>query len=78
MGLRDAVAAAGAERMRPILLTTFTTVGGLLPLALLAGPMWAGMAWAMIFGLLLSTALTLLVVPTVYVLFVERLRMKVA
>ena len=51
--LREAVAEAGRKRMQPILLTTLTTVGGLLPLALFGGPMWAGMAWAMIFGLVL-------------------------
>ena len=78
IGLRDAVAQAGLVRMKPILLTTLTTVGGLLPLALFGGPMWAGMSWAMIGGLSLSTVLTLLVIPTVYVLFAERLGMKVA
>ncbi len=67
----DAIARAGAERMQPILLTTSTTVGGLLPLALVGGPMWAGMAWAMIFGLALSTVLTLLVVPTIYAVAVR-------
>ena len=78
IGLRDAVAQAGLVRMKPILLTTLTTVGGLLPLALFGGPMWAGMSWAMIGGLSLSTVLTLLVIPTVYVLFAERFGMKVA
>ncbi|MEM9914108.1 MAG: efflux RND transporter permease subunit [Planctomycetota bacterium] len=78
VGLRDAVAQAGLVRMKPILLTTLTTVGGLLPLALFGGPMWAGMSWAMIGGLSLSTALTLLVIPTVYVLFAERLGMRVS
>ena len=75
--LRAAVAEAGRLRMKPILLTTLTTVGGMLPLALFAGPMWAGMAWAVIFGLALSTALTLLVVPTLYTLCVERFGLKV-
>jgi multidrug efflux pump subunit AcrB len=75
--LRPAVAEAGKLRMKPIVLTTLTTVGGMLPLALFAGPMWAGMAWAVIFGLALSTALTLLVIPTVYVTFVENLGVKV-
>ena len=73
----DAIADAGRLRMQPILLTTLTTVGGLLPLALLAGPMWAGMAWAMIFGLVLSTGLTLLVIPTLYATCHKVFRMQV-
>ena len=75
--LTDAVADAGRLRMRPIVLTTLTTIGGLLPLALLAGPMWAGMAWAMIFGLALSTGLTLLVIPTLYAACFERFKLSV-
>jgi len=75
--LRAAVTRAGARRMKPILLTTLTTVGGLLPLALAGGPMWEGMAWAMIVGLSGSTVMTLLVVPTIYVVFAERLGMRV-
>jgi multidrug efflux pump subunit AcrB len=75
--LNAAVADAGRQRMKPIVLTTLTTVGGLLPLALLAGPMWAGMAWAMIFGLALSTGLTLLVIPTLYAACVRRLKIPV-
>ncbi|MFT7484600.1 MAG: multidrug efflux pump subunit AcrB [Candidatus Paceibacteria bacterium] len=75
--LREAVARAGNARMKPIVLTTLTTVGGLLPLAIFGGPMWAGMSYAMIVGLVLSTALTLLVIPTAYVTFAERLGMRV-
>ncbi|MEM1071610.1 MAG: efflux RND transporter permease subunit [Planctomycetota bacterium] len=74
--LREAVARSGLVRMKPILLTTLTTVGGLLPLALFGGPMWTGMSWAMIGGLSLSTVLTLLVIPTIYVLCAERLGMR--
>jgi len=74
--LRDAVAQAGRQRMKPIVLTTLTTVGGLLPLALSGGPLWEGMAYAMIVGLSLATCLTLFVVPSLYVLFAERLKMK--
>ena len=75
--LETAVEQAGKARMQPILLTTLTTVGGMIPLALFGGPMWAGMSYAMIFGLSLSTVLTLLVIPTLYVTFAERFGMKV-
>lgn len=75
--LHEAVELAGKARMKPIVLTTLTTVGGMIPLALFGGPMWAGMSFAMIFGLLFSTALTLLVVPTIYVAFVEWFGVKV-
>ena len=73
--LREAVVESGRLRLRPIVLTSLTTVGGLLPLSLFGGPLWAPMTNGMIFGLIFSTALTLIVVPTVYVLFVERLGM---
>jgi multidrug efflux pump subunit AcrB len=63
--------------MRPIILTTLTTIGGLMPLSLFGGALWAPMTNGMIFGLIFSTALTLVVVPTLYVTFVEKLKMKV-
>ncbi|MEM7307943.1 MAG: efflux RND transporter permease subunit [Planctomycetota bacterium] len=75
--LHDAVRKAGKVRMQPIFLTTLTTVGGMIPLALFGGPMWAGMSFAMIFGLIFSTVLTLVVVPTIYVAFAEWFGMKV-
>ena len=75
--LRPAVASAGKIRMKPILLTTLTTIGGMFPLALFGGPMWAGMAWAIICGLLVSTVLTLLVVPTIYVALIDALNLPV-
>jgi len=61
-----AVVRAAQLRFRPILLTTATTIAGLLPLWLGGGPMWAPMAIAIIFGLLFSTGLTLGVVPVLY------------
>ena len=76
--LHTAVANAGRVRMRPILLTSLTTIGGLLPLSLFGGALWAPMTNGMIFGLLVSTGLTLFVIPSMYVLFVERLRMRAA
>jgi multidrug efflux pump subunit AcrB len=61
-----AIVESGQRRLRPILLTTVTTVGGLLPLWLGGGPMWEPMAISIIFGLLFATALTLGVVPVLY------------
>jgi multidrug efflux pump subunit AcrB len=61
-----AVVEAAQRRMRPILLTTATTVGGLIPLYLGGGPMWEPMAIAIIFGLVFSTMLTLGIVPILY------------
>ena len=58
-----AMTEAVERRTRPILLTTATTVAGLLPLALSNSTMWPPMAWPIITGLLTSTALTLFVVP---------------
>ena len=75
--LRNAVTTAGQVRMRPIILTTLTTIGGLLPLSLFGGALWAPMTNGMIFGLIFSTGLTLIVVPTIYVLFVENFNMKI-
>jgi multidrug efflux pump subunit AcrB len=62
--LREAV----LLRTRPILLTTMTTVAGLLPLAFSSSPLWPPLAWAIISGLLASTLLTLIVVPSLYAL----------
>jgi multidrug efflux pump subunit AcrB len=67
---------AAKQRLLPIFLTTATTIGGLLPLAISGGPLWEGMAWAMIFGLTIATVLTLLVVPALYALFVETFGVK--
>ena len=75
--LRTAVVEAGRLRIRPILLTTVTTIGGLLPLSLFGGPLWAPMTNGMIFGLMFATVLTLVVVPVLYVAFAERFGMRV-
>lgn len=66
---QQAILEAARRRLRPILLTTFTTIGGLVPLWLGGGPMWEPMAIAIIFGLLFSTFLTLGIVPILYSLF---------
>ncbi|MBC8404059.1 MAG: efflux RND transporter permease subunit, partial [Planctomycetes bacterium] len=68
--LREAIFASGAVRMRPILLTAGTTALGAWPITL--DPIFSGLAWALIFGLLASTAFTLLVVPAVFWLISEK------
>jgi multidrug efflux pump subunit AcrB len=65
----QAVLESAQRRLRPILLTTATTIGGLIPLWLGGGPMWEPMAISIIFGLLFSTLLTLGVVPVLYSVF---------
>ena len=64
--LHATIVEAGRQRFTPIFLTTATTVGGLIPLATFGGPLWVGMAWLLIFGLLFATLLTLFVIPVLY------------
>ncbi len=64
-----AIIESAQRRLRPILLTTLTTVGGLIPLWLGGSPMFQPMAIAIIFGLLFASVLTLGVVPVLYSLF---------
>ncbi|MFT5091770.1 MAG: multidrug efflux pump subunit AcrB [Planctomycetaceae bacterium] len=68
---RNCLVDACKQRLLPIFLTTATTIGGLLPLAMSGGPLWEGMSWCMIYGLIVATLLTLLVVPALYAMFVE-------
>ncbi len=70
--LQDALEEAVQVRLRPILLTTLTTVLGLAPLLFSSSTLWPPLASAMITGLLASTGLTLLVVPAVYRLLFAR------
>ncbi|MEM8845025.1 MAG: efflux RND transporter permease subunit [Pseudomonadota bacterium] len=65
----DAVIEACQQRLRPIILTTCTTVGGMLPLWLSHDPMFETMAVSIIFGLLFATLLTLIIVPVLYSIF---------
>lgn len=66
---QEAIVQAAQKRFRPILLTTITTLCGLLPLAFQGGPLWESMAWTIIGGLLFATVLTLGYVPVFYSLF---------
>ena len=70
--VREAVIKAGIYRLRPILLTTVTTVGGLFPLALFGGVLFEPMAWAMIVGLSLVTVFTLVSIPVFYSFAMKR------
>ena len=77
--LREAILEAGRVRLRPIIMTTATTVLGLFPMALGIGrgsDLRAPLAIAVIGGLSVATALTLIVVPVVYQT-VERVRTRV-
>ncbi|MBA4187318.1 MAG: AcrB/AcrD/AcrF family protein [Planctomycetaceae bacterium] len=62
--LKEALIESGAVRFRPILLTAGAAMLGAWPITL--DPVFSGLAWALIFGLLVSTAFTLLLVPVVY------------
>lgn len=77
--LMDALMEAGRERLRPILMTTFTMIFGMMPIALstASGSEWkSGLAWALIGGLTSSMFLTLILIPVVYVWF-DKLRIVV-
>jgi multidrug efflux pump subunit AcrB len=69
--LRRAVIDAALVRLRPVLVTVLATVGGLIPLAIKGGPLWEPLCYVQIMGLLLATLVTKVVVPVLYVLFVE-------
>ena len=62
----EGIVAAAQQRFRPIILTTFTTTLGLIPLYLGGGEMWEPMAIAIMIGLLFATVITLLFVPALY------------
>ena len=62
--LRQAILESGAVRFRPIFLTAGTAMLAAVPITL--DPIFAGLAWALIFGLFVSTAFTLLLIPVVY------------
>jgi multidrug efflux pump subunit AcrB len=68
LGLREAIVAASCQRLRPILLTSATTVLGLAPMAIAGGALWQPMAVLMMSGLAVASLLTLLFVPAGYFL----------
>ncbi len=74
MDIVSSLRKAGETRFLPILVTSATTIGGLLPLTLTGGSLWAPMGWTIIGGLTVSAFLTLIVVPVLYKLFTKELR----
>ena len=66
--LHEAIRKAGEVRFLPIVLTTLTAIGGLLPLALQGTPLYSPLAWVIIGGLVSSTLLARLVTPVMYTL----------
>ncbi len=71
-GIRDAIASAAQSRLTPIVLTTMTTIGGLLPLTLKNSNLWTPLGLVIIGGMLVSTIVTLFIVPVLYLLFTRK------
>ncbi len=75
--LFDAIISAGGNRLRPVLMTAVTTILGMLPLAISTGEgseTWRPLGVTVIFGLLVSTAVTLVLIPVIYSLFETKLK----
>jgi len=72
--LKEALLDAGIVRLRPVLITVGATVFGLVPLAYHGGPLWEPLCYAQIGGLTAATAITLLLVPVLYAIFVLDLK----
>jgi multidrug efflux pump subunit AcrB len=67
-----AIVSACVARLRPIVMTTITTILGLFPMVFFGGDLWFGMSIVMIFGLVLGTVLTLGIVPILYYIFFQK------
>jgi HAE1 family hydrophobic/amphiphilic exporter-1 len=73
--LYEAIAISGRSRLRPVIMTSATTILGMLPLAMSKGSgseLWSPMGVAVIGGLVFSTMVTLVLVPVVYAIFSKR------
>jgi multidrug efflux pump subunit AcrB len=71
MALREAIEQAGEVRFLPVLLTSITAIGGLMPLALFGGSLYGPLAIVLIGGLISSTLLSRIVTPAMYLLVVR-------
>jgi multidrug efflux pump subunit AcrB len=71
LGLREAIEKAGEVRFLPVLLTSVTAIGGLMPLALFGGSLYSPLAIVLIGGLISSTLLSRIVTPAMYLLVVR-------
>ena len=71
MNVRDAIVRASEQRAKPVILTSLTTVGGLIPMAISGGALFEPMATIMIGGLIVASPLTLIFVPSVCYLFMR-------
>jgi multidrug efflux pump subunit AcrB len=67
----QALLEAGQMRLRPVVLTSITTIGGLTPLAIWGGSLWSPLACAVIFGLVGATVLILVILPVIYAILVR-------
>ena len=75
MGVNESVVTASRQRLRPILMTTLTTVLGMIPMAVGTGEgaeMWNGLGVVVAWGLSVSTLITLVLIPTLYAIFISR------
>lgn len=75
MNIIDAVVTAGKSRLRPILMTTTTTVLGMIPMAVGSGvgaEMWNSLGMSVAWGLAFSTLITLILIPTLFAAFAVR------
>jgi multidrug efflux pump subunit AcrB len=78
MGIDEAIEIAGETRFLPIILTSLTAIGGLIPLVMESSPFYSPLAWVLIGGLISSTILTRLITPVMYKLLAPKVQIKVA
>ena len=81
MDLDEAVKTGARRRLRPILMTTGTTVFGLLPLALSSGSgsvLWKSLGVSVVGGMVVSSFITLLLIPTLYMIFESKLKRRLS